>query len=124
MPGKNLTRTEAEARSAIVALDSYKVTLDLTFGLMSDPPTFRSTTVVKFGDRKGESTFIDLIAPAVHAIMFSGAEFDPAKHFEDSRISLPNLQHANQFAVCAKRRKASGGDREARPVCLTSPHAT
>ena len=101
MPGKNLTRAEAEARAAVVAVDSYAVSLDLTSGLMSDPPTFRSTTVVRFGARSGESTFIDLIAPAVHSIDLNGEALDPATHFQDSRITLPNLKSANELTVVA-----------------------
>ncbi len=101
MPGTNLTRAEAEARAEIVAVDSYEVTLDLTTGLTASPPTFRSTTVVRFGGRPGESTFIDLIAPAVHSIVFNGVELDPAKHFQDSRIALPDLKPANELTVVA-----------------------
>ncbi len=101
MPGTNLTRAEAEARAAVVAVDSYEVELDLTLGLMSDPPTFRSTTVVRFGGRKGESTFIDLIAPSVESIVFNGVELNPAQHFQDSRIALPSLEAANELTVVA-----------------------
>ncbi|MCJ7827308.1 MAG: aminopeptidase N [Demequinaceae bacterium] len=101
MPGKNLTRAEAEARAAVVAADSYEVTLDLTSGLMADPPTFLSTTVVRFGARAGESTFIDLIAPTVRSITLNDKILEPEKHFEDSRIALPDLQSSNELTVVA-----------------------
>ncbi len=101
MPGQNLTRAEAEARAAVIAVDSYEVTLDLTSGLMADPPAFRSTTVVRFGARAGESSFIDLIAPAVHSIDLNGEALSPAQHFQDSRIALPDLKSANVLTVVA-----------------------
>ena len=44
MPGKNLTRLEAQARAAVVSDCSYEIELDLTSGLTASPPTFRSTT--------------------------------------------------------------------------------
>lgn len=44
MPGQNLTRDEAAARSAVLAVQRYEIWLDLTGGL----ETFRSRTVVSF----------------------------------------------------------------------------
>ena len=68
MPGENLTRAEARERAAVVATESYDVTLDLTTG----PTTFASRTVVRFTATPGASTFIDLIAPTVHEVTLNG----------------------------------------------------
>ena len=97
MPGKNLTRDEAAARSAIVSTDSYAVSLDLTTG----PETFRTVTTVEFGAQDGAETFIDLIAPSVQAITLNGEALEPAEHFADSRIRLPRLQERNTLTVDA-----------------------
>ncbi|BDZ61653.1 aminopeptidase N [Demequina sediminis] len=97
MPGTNLTRAEAEARASIVAVDTYTVDLDLT----TSDTTFRSTTTVRFSSTVGESTFIDLIAPSVLEITLNGQSLDPATHFADSRITLPNLQADNELTVVA-----------------------
>ncbi|WP_062307697.1 aminopeptidase N [Demequina subtropica] len=97
MPGTNLTRAEAEARAAIVDVDTYAVDLDLT----SSDTTFRSTSTVRFSATAGESTFIDLIAPSVERIVLNGVELDPATHFADSRISLPGLAADNELVVDA-----------------------
>ena len=105
MPGKNLTRAEAEARAALVTVDSYEVELDLTTGLTAAPPTFRSRTTARFAAEVGAATFIDLIAPAVRTITLNGTELDPAAHFADSRISLPNLQRSNELVVVADTRR-------------------
>jgi len=97
MPGTNLTRAEAEARAAIVSTETYAVELDLT----TSEETFRSTTTVRFSATPGASTFIDLIAPAVHSITLNGVDLDPAENFVDSRITLPQLQGTNELTVVA-----------------------
>ena len=97
MPGTNLTRAEAEARAAIVSTQTYDIALDLT----TSEQTFRSTTTVRFTATPGEETFIDLIAPTVHSIELNGEALDPATHFVDSRISLPNLRADNTLTVVA-----------------------
>ena len=73
MPGQNLTRVEAAERAALVRTGSYDVTLDLTSG----EDTFRSTTTARFSATPGASTFIDLIAPAVHEITLNGRRLEP-----------------------------------------------
>ena len=74
MPGINLTRVEASERAAIITTREYAVDLDLTQG----EETFRSVTVARFDAKAGASTFIDLIAPAVHSIKLNGVDLDPA----------------------------------------------
>jgi aminopeptidase N len=97
MPGTNLTRVEAEARAAIVSTETYAIELDLT----TTEDAFESTTTVTFAATPGEETFIDLIAPRVESITLNGTPLDPATHFQDSRISLPNLQANNTLVVKA-----------------------
>ncbi|WP_062135412.1 aminopeptidase N [Demequina aestuarii] len=97
MPGTNLTRAEAEARAAVISTETYAVELDLT----THEDTFRSTSTVRFSATPGESTFIDLIAPTVHRITLNGVELDPAEHFADSRIALPDLRESNELTVVA-----------------------
>ena len=97
MPAQNLTRTEARERAAVVAVDSYDVTLDLTTG----SETFASTTVVRFRATEGASTFLDLIAPTVHEVVLNGVALDPAEVFADSRIALTGLGADNEVKVVA-----------------------
>ena len=52
LPGVNLTRIEAQERKALVSVQSYDVTLDLTTG----PETFGSTTTVRFTATPGASS--------------------------------------------------------------------
>ncbi|WP_147680248.1 aminopeptidase N [Actinomyces ruminicola] len=101
MPGQNLTREEAVARAAVVSTDSYDVVLDLSGAADPANATFRSTTTVRFTATPGASTFIDLIAPAVHAVTLNGNALDPEQVFADSRIALADLQEDNELTVIA-----------------------
>ena len=96
MPGKNLTRTEAQERRAIVDTQSYEIALDLTKGA----EVFGSRTVVRFTATEGASTFIDLIARDVREITLNGAPVDLSA-FADSRIALSNLASENELVVDA-----------------------
>ncbi|MDR1386689.1 MAG: aminopeptidase N [Propionibacteriaceae bacterium] len=99
MPGKNLTRLEAEARSELLRVESYDVTLDLA----ATGPTFPSTTTVRFVCRRpGADSFIDLIAPRVLQISLNGRPLDPAAVFADCRIALPDLAADNELTVVAE----------------------
>ncbi|SDP16184.1 aminopeptidase N [Pedococcus dokdonensis] len=98
MPGKNLTRDEATTRAAVVTVDHYDVSLDLT----TSDTTFRSTTTVSFTSREpGAETFIDLIAPSVQAITLNGEPLDPATHFDGVRITVPATAEHNTLTVDA-----------------------
>lgn len=101
MPGQNLTREEAAARAAIVSTDSYDVVLDLSGAADPANATFRSTTTVRFTATPGASTFIDLIAPTVHAVTLNGTALDPERVFTDSRIALADLRADNELTVVA-----------------------
>ncbi|WP_037576331.1 aminopeptidase N [Phaeacidiphilus oryzae] len=109
MPGTNLTREEARARAELLHVDAYEIELDLSSA--PDGGTFRSTTVVRFASRTpGASTFIDLIAPAVHEITLNGTALDPAQAFADSRIELPALASQNELRVVADCAYSSTGE--------------
>ncbi|SDN51286.1 Membrane alanyl aminopeptidase Metallo peptidase. MEROPS family M01 [Actinomyces ruminicola] len=101
MPGQNLTREEAVARAAVVSTDSYDIVLDLSGAADPTNATFRSTTTVRFTADPGASTFIDLIAPVVHAVTLNGTELDPSQVFADSRIALADLRADNELTVVA-----------------------
>ena len=68
LPGENLTRIEAQERAALITVQSYEVTLDLTTG----PETFGSETTVHFTATPGASTFIDAITRTVHSVTLNG----------------------------------------------------
>ncbi|MBT1165906.1 aminopeptidase N [Bifidobacterium simiarum] len=96
MPGANLTRTEAEERSAIVSDAAYTIDLDLTRGAK----TFGSVTEITFDAEAGSSTFLDLIADTVSSVTLNGREL-PADVVADSRIALDDLADHNTVTVKA-----------------------
>ncbi|MGB7449509.1 MAG: aminopeptidase N [Ornithinimicrobium sp.] len=98
MPGTNLTREEARARSAVITVHSYAVELDLTCG----PDTFSTTTTVSFDcAQEGGESFIDLIARSVESVELNGTTLDPEQVWADARIRLSGLAGQNTLRVAA-----------------------
>jgi aminopeptidase N len=117
--GTNLTREEAQERARLLTVDTYAVELDLSGA--QDGGTFRSVTTVRFDAASdGASTFIDLIAPAVHEVVLNGEPLDPAEVFADSRIALGPLRAGgNELRVvadCAYTNSGEGMHRFVDPV--------
>ena len=106
MPGKNLTRVEAQERAALVQPSAYDVVLDLTRG----PEIFGSTTTVTFAGTPGASTFIDAITRTVHSVTFNGNELDPAQVSDGVRIRLSDLQEQNELVVVADGEYTNTGE--------------
>jgi aminopeptidase N len=106
----NLTRDEAQARSALIRVASYQVDLDLTAPGGGDV-TFDSVTVVSFDcGTPGASTFVDLTAPAVREITLNGAPVGLGA-FDGDRIALDGLAASNVLRVsaeCAYSRSGEG----------------
>ncbi len=95
MPGVNLTRDEALARSAHITVDSYRVDLDLTTGA----ETFRAQTTVKFRSSKpGTATFIDAVGKSMYSATLNGAALDSSA-FDGESIHLTNLAAENTLVV-------------------------
>ncbi|CAG7572608.1 aminopeptidase N [Barrientosiimonas humi] len=107
MPGQNLTRDEAQARSQLIEVESYSVSLDLTTG----PETFRTRSEVRFtATEPGAETFIDFIGDSVEEIVLNGTSLDPAEHFADSRVRLPGLAAENTLVVTGTGRYMNTGE--------------
>ena len=97
MSGENLTRQEAEERSALIKTEHYRVELDLSG---SDEKVYWSGTTVTFSaNRTGSKTFIDAIAERITRIQLNGEDLDPAKVYDGYRIALSNLQPENSLIV-------------------------
>ncbi|MFE0647841.1 aminopeptidase N [Streptomyces sp. NPDC059534] len=119
MPGTNLTREEAQQRAALLSVDAYEVELDLSGA--QEGGTYRSVTTVRFDSAEaGASTFIDLVAPAVHEAVLNGHSLDVAAVFRDSRIALDHLVAGrNELTVvadCAYTNTGEGLHRFVDPV--------
>jgi len=94
----NLTRDDAQARAALLHVDSYDIALDLTQG----ERIFRSRTTVTFtATTPGASTFIDVIADRLHEVTLNGTPLDTSGYTTDGGLSLPNLAADNVLVVDA-----------------------
>src|SRR5690554_6264370 len=105
VPGENLTRQEAAERAALVAVESYDVELDLTRG----DRVFASRTTITFTAREGASTFVDLIADAVHEIRLNGEPVD-THAWDGARIAVDGLAERNELVVVADARYMNTGE--------------
>ncbi|MFJ9772026.1 aminopeptidase N [Kitasatospora sp. NPDC101157] len=112
MPGKNLSREEAQQRAGVLAVDGYLVRLDVTSAPDPAAATFRSTTTVTFRcSQPGTGTFLDLLAPAVRSVTLNGRELDPATAYDGARVHIDGLAAENVLTVeadCAYSRTGEG----------------
>ncbi|WP_441246098.1 aminopeptidase N [Kitasatospora sp. McL0602] len=112
MPGKNLSREEAQQRADILTVDSYHVHLDVASAVDPAVATFKSTTTVAFDcTAPGSATFVDLLAPAVRSVSLNGRELDPAVVFDGARVALDGLAERNLLVIeadCAYSRTGEG----------------
>ncbi|MEV0687061.1 aminopeptidase N [Nocardia sp. NPDC050378] len=105
MSAPNLTRDQAVERAAVVAVDNYRIELDLTDqprgadSAVSD--TFGSTTTVTFTAKPGASTYIDLVAARVRSAVLNGRDLDVSSYAEETGIALPDLAENNELVVVA-----------------------
>jgi aminopeptidase N len=106
VPGENLTRVEAQERKALVDVQSYTITLDLTTG----DEVFLSTTEVTFTAQAGASTFIDHLSRQVRSVTLNGAELDPSVVNDGVRIQLDGLAAENVLVVVSDAEYTNSGE--------------
>ncbi|MFG2784180.1 aminopeptidase N [Streptomyces prunicolor] len=102
---RSLTRTEAERRAALIAVERYDVDVDLT--ALPDGPEVRSVSTVAFTCREpGAETFVDCAARVLSATL-NGAELAPG---EDGRIPLHGLAGHNVLRVESVQADTTSGE--------------
>ena len=105
MPASNLTRLEAETRSATVSSPSYEVRLDLT-----RDDGFRSETTVRFAATPGAETFVELVSTQVHEVRLNGQSLDAAVLSDGKRLRVPGLAADNELFVAATMSYTNTGE--------------
>jgi aminopeptidase N len=108
MTAAEITRAQTEARAELISVQGYEIELDVTRG----EAEFRSTTTIRFGcSSPGAATYADLLAEdgGIESIVLNGRALDPAAHFADGRIALPDLAAANTVTVAARLPYATPG---------------
>ena len=105
MTGANITRAEAEERSASIRNVRYTVTIT-----HSEQATFTSTTTVSFDAQPGSVTWLDLIAAEVAEVTLNGEQLPVEKVWQAARIELSDLAAHNTVEVTAECRYMSTGE--------------
>ena len=101
----NLTRLEAEARSALINVTGYRVELDLAQGAT----TFESSSTVRFTcTEPGASTFLDVKPNQLHRVTLNGVDLDLTS-FDGERIELTGLAAGNEVVATATMRYSNDG---------------
>ncbi|NPC96445.1 aminopeptidase N [Nocardioides sp. zg-DK7169] len=92
---RSLQRTEAEARAALLRVESCEVELDLA----SDVETFSSRTTLRFTSAGG-ATFVDLKPRRVRSLVLNGRPLD-ADALVGGRLGIDTVPGANELVVDA-----------------------
>ena len=93
----NLTRSEAQERSAVVSATNYTISWDFTDG----GDRFHTSTRITFDAVDGASTFLDCAAAEVSRLVVNGTELDPRTTVAAGRIALEALQAHNVVEIDA-----------------------
>jgi aminopeptidase N len=102
----NLTREEAEARSALISDVRSDVTIDFS---RPEDDTYRCDATIRFRSaRPGAATFLDLVAPSVEHVELNGVLL-PAAAFDGVRVHLPDLEGVNEVRVTANLEYSHSG---------------
>jgi aminopeptidase N len=110
--GSNLTLTEATARAALLEVQSYDVSVDLTDG--GGKPgvgTFLSRTEARFTCAEpGAGTFIDLLAAGVRSASLNGEPLDVSAYDAEQGVLVPALAAENVLVIEADCRYTNTGE--------------
>jgi aminopeptidase N len=110
----NLTRDQAVERAALITVDSYQISLDITDGSGSSGAsgnrTFRSITTVVFDALAGADTVIDIAADNIRSATLNGRDLDFSAYDESTGIPLRGLADRNVVVVDADCRYSNTGE--------------
>ncbi|MBS4727209.1 aminopeptidase N [Mycobacterium sp. SM1] len=107
----NLTREQAGDRAALITVDNYRISLDVTDGRGGPGEgTFRSITTVTFDALPGADTFIDIAADTLRSATLNGRELDITGYDEATGIALRGLAARNTVVVDADCRYSNTGE--------------
>jgi len=116
MFGENITRDEAQARSALLSTTRYDLTIDLSgrspagTPLVEPDKTFVSTSRLQFRATADATTHVDLIADKVLSATLDGTELDTSA-YRDARFPLMVTDGDHDLvitAVCRYSRTGAG----------------
>ncbi|MCV7185442.1 aminopeptidase N [Mycolicibacterium murale] len=116
----NLTQDQAAERAALVTVDSYRISLDLTDGSAAPGErTFRSVTTIEFDALAGSDTYVDLAADRVRSASLNGHDIDVSAYDESTGVALSGLAEHNVVVIeadCSYSNTGEGLHRFVDPV--------
>lgn len=111
MTNENLSRGEAAARSALLTVHGYDVSLDLRTAPDPDAAGFASRSLITFScNEPGAETFLDFIHGGIDSVVLNGSRLDPADVVDGARIRLPELQQENRLEVAGTALYSRSGE--------------
>ncbi|HYN57485.1 MAG TPA: aminopeptidase N [Motilibacterales bacterium] len=105
---ENITKSEAADRAALIDVHGYSIALDLHE--VATQSTFTSTSAVRFAAlQPGATTWVDLIADEVLAVVLNGRSLD-VSGYDGARLAVADLEAENELVVSARCRYMSTGE--------------
>ncbi len=102
MTAPNLTRDDARSRAELLTVTHYAIALDLTDGSGgAGATTFDSRSTITFDATAGSSSFVDVVADAVHSATLNGTELDVRSYDPEQGLGLTGLAEHNELVVHA-----------------------
>ena len=107
----NITRVEAEARAALLRVNSYEIDIDVSSAVRDGAGDgFRCTTTVEFECREpGSPTWIDLLAEELVEATLNGRALQ-RDDWDGARLALPDLAEQNTLTVTARCAYSTTGE--------------
>jgi aminopeptidase N len=107
----NLTRDQAVERAALITVDSYRISLDITDGKGAPGDrTFRSITTVVFDALAGAETVIDIAAENIRGATLNGRDLEVSGYDESTGVPLRGLADRNVVVIDADCRYSNTGE--------------
>ncbi|WP_427892216.1 M1 family aminopeptidase [Kribbella sp. GL6] len=102
-----LTAAEAAARSAVVSVTSYAITLDLTPLTTGDQFTSRTTVNFTYDGTGGPGlTWLDIVADHVDQVTLDGVPLDPSEALRNHRLRLGPLGGPHRLDIHSRHHTA------------------
>ena len=96
----NLTRADAATRAALLSVQSYQVTLDLTDGHgRPGEKTYATRSEIAFTATAGGSTFVDFVGDGIVSATLNGQPLDVAGWSNAAGLALSGLAAENELVV-------------------------
>ncbi len=110
VPTENLSRDEAAERARVVAVESYRITLDLRSAGDPASAVFPTQSIIEFRSEAGAETFVDFVGESVTEVVLNGLPLDAERAYDGARVHLTGLAEHNRLEVSGLARYSRTGE--------------